>query len=288
MLSYRHAFHAGNFADVLKHVVLIALVDALGRKPSPWCCLDTHAGAGRYDLNGTMALRNREYDAGLQRLWWRDDLPAPVARWRELVTAANVDLDEDAPPRWYPGSPLLLASLLRETDRLQLCELHPSELSALRRLFAHRRHVGVHARDGYEALVALLPPVERRSLVLIDPSYETGDEIARMTSALGRALHRSPGSVYAIWYPLLARKSMQPLLDWASGIGRRVLNLELRLRAELPPMGMHACGMLVINTPWRLDEELAPTLSYLAEVLGEDAGARGVIDWMVPDAGQVG
>lgn len=285
MLSYRHGFHAGNFADVLKHVVLVAILDALGRKPAPWCCLDTHAGAGRYDLRGVMASRNREHEHGLLRVWSRDDLPPPVARWRELVRASDMELGPEAPPRWYPGSPMLAAALQREADRLLLCELHPAELAGLRRLFAHRRGVGVHGRDGYEALTALLPPAERRGLVLINPSYETGDEVRRMIAALERAQHHWPGGVYAIWYPLLARKSLHTLFEWAQQAGPRVLRLELRLRAELPAVGMHGCGMLVLNAPWRLDEALAGTPGWLATVLAEDAGAGGTLDWLVPDHG---
>lgn len=285
MLSYRHAFHAGNFADVLKHVVLVALVDALARKPAPLCVLDTHAGAGRYDLRADEALRNREYEQGVLRTWWRDDLPPPVARWLALVRGADSGPGVDSPPRWYPGSPMLVASMLREHDRLLLCELHPAEQAALRTLFARRRRVSLHARDGYEALAALLPPSERRGLVLIDPSYETADETRRMTGALDVALQRWPGGVYAIWYPLLARKPMRPLMDWARGAGRSVLRMELQLRADLPALGMHGCGMLVLNTPWRLDEQMAATLPWLANVLGEDDGASARMDWLVADAG---
>ena len=286
MLSYRHGFHAGNFADVFKHVVLLALVAALQRKSKPFCFLDTHAGAGRYDLRDARALLNREYEHGIHRLWWRDDLPAPVARWREAVRDSDPALAEGAPPRLYPGSPLLVAGQLRGGDRLVLCELHPAEQQALSRLFADEPRAGVHARDGYEALVALLPPAERRGLVLVDPSYETTDEVRRIRSAVTGALKRFETGVYAIWYPLLARKSTHGLLEWARTAGaRRVLRLELQVRAAETRLGMNGCGMLILNTPWKLDAELASTLPWLASAFGEGNAGHGTMEWLRPDVG---
>lgn len=284
MFSYRHGFHAGNFADVLKHVVLVALLDALARKSTPFAVLDTHAGAGLYDLRDDMALKRREYEHGLHRLWWRDDLPAPVARWRDRVRAADPTLAPGAPPRCYPGSPVLVRGLLREADRLLLSELHPAEQRELRQRFRGDAQAQVHARDGYEAMTALLPPAERRGLVLVDPSYETADEIANITGALQRALQRWPGGIYAVWYPLLARKSVRRLLEWPRKAGaRRVLQVELRVRPDGSPAGMHGCGMLVLNAPWQLDRMLADTPAWLARALAEGEAASGSVRWLVPD-----
>src|SRR5262245_468868 len=183
MLSYRHAFHAGNFADVVKHVVLIAVLEAIGRKPAPYCCVDTHAGAGLYNLRAPPATARREFEGGIARLWREDGddhgRPPAVARYLELVRAANPrEVLADPAPAMYPGSPALVRACLREHDRLVCCELHPADFAALGASVGDDARIELRHVDGYAALAAVLPPRERRGLVLIDPAYERADEVA--------------------------------------------------------------------------------------------------------------
>lgn len=281
MLSYRHAFHAGNFADVFKHVLLVALLQALTRKDKPLSYLETHAGAGRYDLAGREAARTAEHRDGVWRVAQAASPPAVVARYLALLRVLDPSLPDGGTPRWYPGSPLIASSMLRQHDRLTLCELHPADADALESNFAGDRRVGVHRRDGYEALHALLPPTPRRGLVLVDPSYEVADEIALLQGALMRAFARWPVGVVAIWYPLLARKPMTRLhesLRCAPIPG--VLAAEMLLRPADAPLGMNGCGMLIANPPWRLENEIGPVLQWLARVLAGDTRPATRLWWL--------
>ncbi|OGT06154.1 MAG: 23S rRNA (adenine(2030)-N(6))-methyltransferase RlmJ, partial [Gallionellales bacterium RBG_16_57_15] len=202
MLSYRHAFHAGNHADVLKHFVEVQLLRYLAQKDKPFWYIDTHAGAGCYALDSGYATQNAEYESGIARLWQRDDLPAPLAEYVELVKRLN----PDGQLRLYPGSPLVALELLREQDRLRLFELHPSDSEILRENFAgHGAQVLIQAADGFGALKALLPPPPRRALVLIDPPYEDKQDYRRVTAALCEGLQRFANGIYAVWYPQLQR-----------------------------------------------------------------------------------
>lgn len=262
-MNYRHAFHAGNFADVLKHTVLLALIDALCRKSAPFCFIDTHAGAGRYDLTADEAQKTRESIDGIARLNQAGPLPPLLQRY--------VDAVKVQPSGFYPGSPLLAATLMRAGDSAHLCEIQPDEVARLRRLFDGDPRVHVHARDGYEALKALLPPRERRGLVLIDPPYETqDDEFRTIQSALETALQRWPTGIYAIWYPIKLRRTIAPFHRWLTGCGsRRVLAAELLLHPDDSPLRLNGAGMAVINAPWQFDRLLADTLPDMARHLGE-------------------
>ncbi|MBI5041637.1 MAG: 23S rRNA (adenine(2030)-N(6))-methyltransferase RlmJ, partial [Gammaproteobacteria bacterium] len=225
MLSYRHIYHAGNFADVFKHVVLVQLLRALARKDAPFCVLDTHAGIGRYDLGADEAQKNREFTNGVSRLLGCADMPEAVNDYLALVRAENADADTLT---YYPGSPCLIRALLRPQDRLVLSELHKADHAQLKQLFAGDTQVAVHLQDAYQGLKAFLPPKEKRGLVLIDPPYERKDEYERVVVGLQMAHARWPTGVYAIWYPIMSRSLAQRFhtLVEATGI-RKILRAEL-------------------------------------------------------------
>lgn len=285
-MNYRHAFHAGNHADVLKHVVLLALLDALLRKDSPFFVLDTHAGRGRYLLQGEAAGRTGESRGGILSLPAPRDTPPAIARYLRAVAASN---PVDALLA-YPGSPLLAAQAMRGQDRLAACELQPEEASALKALFAGDGRVGVHARDGYDAIRALLPPRvdgvrHARGLVLIDPPYEAQEaEYPRVLTAVREALERWPQAGIAIWYPIKQRRSLQPFFrKLASGPARSVLLAELLVRPDDSPLRLNGSGMAVLNPPWKLEEGIAPALAFLQRHLG-DPVASTRLEWIKREA----
>lgn len=280
MLSYRHGFHVGNFADVFKHIILSLLVRAQLRKDKPFFYLDTHAGAGRYDLGSAMAQKNREFATGISRLWAMDDAPEAVRRYLDAVRALNAT----AELRFYPGSPRIVRHFFRPADRMALCELHSKELENLKEEFARDRQAVVHGLDGYQALKALLPPAERRGVVLVDPAFELKDERGRLLEGLAAAYKRFPTGSYAIWYPIQDRQT----LEWfrrqlvRSGI-RNVLAAELRIFDEELPLRMNGTGMVLINPPWRLDEELQTLGPWLWKTLSTEGQGGFRLDWLVPE-----
>jgi len=277
MLSYRHAFHAGNHADVLKHLLLVQLVRYLTQKDKPFWVIDTHAGAGVYALDTGYATKLAEFETGIGRLWSRKDLPAPLADYVALVRQLN----PDGILRLYPGSPWLALHAMREQDRLRLFELHSSDSALLQENFREAaRRVAVSATDGFAGLKAVLPPPPRRGLILIDPSYELRDDYRHVVQALKDGLTRFATGVYAIWYPQLARPESQQLLErLKSAAGRNWLHVALSVRASAADgIGMHGSGMFVINPPWTLHEMLKKVMPYLVTTLGQDAGARFVLE----------
>jgi 23S rRNA (adenine2030-N6)-methyltransferase len=277
MLSYRHAFHAGNHADVLKHFVLIQLSRHLGQKDKPFWIIDTHAGAGLYELDTGYATKLKEYEGGIGRLWTRQDLPAALADYVDLVRACNPNSTHASSTlRFYPGSPWLALQTLRPQDRLRLFELHSSDSKILQDNFADQgRRVSVTTANGFDALKALLPPPPRRALVLIDPPYETRDDYTHVISALKEGLSRFATGTYAIWYPQLARQEAQQLPDKLKRLPiRNWLHVTLSVHAPSSDgFGMHGSGMFIINPPWTLHQTLEAIMPYLVEVLGQDAGA---------------
>ncbi|OZB59634.1 MAG: 23S rRNA (adenine(2030)-N(6))-methyltransferase RlmJ [Lysobacterales bacterium 14-68-21] len=291
-MNYRHAYHAGNFADVLKHVVLLALVEALEAKDTPFAYIDTHAGSGCYALEGREAGKTGEYRDGIRRLLFPDlgadngqsaTLPPLLRRWLDGILA--LPGNEDG-LKLYPGSPLQAARAMREGDSAHLCELHPEEAARLRELFARDGRVHVHHRDGYEALKALVPPQEKRGLVLIDPPYEAQDaEYRVIDQALKAALARWPTGVYAVWYPIKLRSQVQPFLRGLQhGMARRVLRAELLVHPDDSPLRLNGSGMVVLNAPWNLDEVLREPLRAMARLLGQGEPARWQLDWLVNDS----
>lgn len=279
MLSYRHAFHAGNFADVFKHVLLIQLIYALQRKDKPFRVFDTHAGAGRYDLHSAPACKNQEYQEGIGRLWRQPALAPGLREYREQVRTLN----PDGALRWYPGSPRLVRNLLRPEDRLTLTELHPGDFPALKAEFVGDRQVAVHHADGYASLKAFLPPPERRGLVFIDPAFELRDEFDRLIEAVQTLHRRWTGGIVAIWYPILdrapSRRFQRRLQESAIPA---ILCAELGLYPYDQSVGLHGCGMIVINPPWRLDETLNRLLPELLTVLQIREPGQTRLEWLAP------
>ena len=277
-MNYRHAFHAGNFADVFKHAILLALLDALIAKDKPLCYFDTHAGRGRYALDDEEAGKTGEWREGIRRLFDSPDLSAPLQRYVEAIGAFN----PDGALRNYPGSPLLAARALRPDDRLVLCDTQQDEAAALRTLFRDDRRVHVHQRDGYAALNALLPPSEKRGLVLIDPPFEAREgEFATIEAALGSAHARWPNGVYAVWYPIKTHHTIVPFhRHMADGPFDEVLVAELLVHPDDSPLRLNGCGMLIVNPPWKLDATLAALLRALRGVLAQAAGASESVRWL--------
>ncbi|MCR5085295.1 MAG: 23S rRNA (adenine(2030)-N(6))-methyltransferase RlmJ [Succinivibrionaceae bacterium] len=275
MLSYRHAFHSGNHADCLKHLTLCLLLGMLTQKDKPLSYLDTHAGAGAYDLRGEFASRNREYQGGVAKIMGNARLRELVPGYYAALAALNPDLPEGAAPRAYPGSPTLAAALCRECDRLLLNELHPADHKALEQRFRHDPRVAVHRRDAYEALGALLPPTPRRGLCLIDPSYEVQGEIHSLLKALKGALAKWQVGIFAIWYPVLARELdySKNLTHAISRLGPELLQVEMRVGPQPEGHGMCGSGMLILNPPYQLKERLGEMMDALYPALASEGGA---------------
>lgn len=281
-MNYRHAFHAGNHADVLKHVAVLALIDALARKDTPFFVLDTHAGRGRYLLAGEEGRRTAEAEGGVLRLMGQAGLPPVIERYLHAVQADN----PVGSLITYPGSPLLVAQAMRAQDRLAACELQPEEAAALKGLFAHDRRVQVQTGDGYAAIRALLPPKPGgskigRGIVLIDPPYEAQEaEYPHIVEALREALQRWPQAICAVWYPVKQRRTLLPFFRKAAALpARSALVAELLVRPDDSPLRLNGSGMLILNPPWQFDQTLAPALPVLQKALGE-AGASTRLEWL--------
>lgn len=267
MLSYRHAYHAGNHADVLKHLVLIALFEKLLAKDKPFTYIDTHSGAGLYDLHGEFAAVNSEYSSGVGILSQQDITDPLLQRYLNQIELCN----PLGGTQFYPGSPAIAQSLLRSTDKLQLIELHSTEIDVLKANMGRDSRVSIHNRDAFEGLLALSPPEPRRGLALIDPSYEDKQDYRRVVSALKKAHRRWPVGIFAIWYPLLAkqRDQSEALIAAIAKEGfPEVLDLQLSVGEQQEEFGMHGSGMVVINAPWCLDEVLKSSLGELVSVMG--------------------
>jgi 23S rRNA (adenine2030-N6)-methyltransferase len=284
-VNYRHSYHAGNFADVLKHALLVRLVRALQRKERGFVFVDTHAGRGRYDLSlaseGDTRARSPEWPDGIGRLWGRSDAPPAVAEYLELVRAydrAEGNLSEG--PRFYPGSPRIVRLCARPQDRLDLWEKHPAECDALRSQFEGERRVSVHEADGYGATRACLPPPERRALVLVDPPFEDKGEWSGITAAVEDGLGRMPSATFAVWYPLTGRAREDGFTAMLEAGRVPSLSVEMTMDPEAPRM--KGCGVVVVNPPWRFDEEASLVITYLGGVLYRCSGAQGSVRWIVP------
>lgn len=280
-MNYRHAFHAGNFADVFKHAILLALLDALTAKDKPLCCFDTHAGRGRYALDEVEAGKTGEWRDGIGRLFDDPEPPPPLLRYLDAIRACN----PDGMLRTYPGSPLLAAHALRANDRLVLCETQDDEAAALRALFRRDARAHVHGRDGYAALRALSPPVERRGLVLIDPPFEAQEgEFTAIENALTQAHTRWPNGVYAVWYPIKSHRAIAPFhRHLAAGPFEKVLVAELLVQPDDSPLRLNGCGMLLANPPWKIDTVLAAMLPALRSKLTQSPAASQRLHWLRDD-----
>jgi 23S rRNA (adenine2030-N6)-methyltransferase len=272
MLSYRHAFHAGNHADVLKHVVLVHLLHYLTQKDKPLWFVDTHAGAAVHALDEGYATKNAEYESGIVRLWPRDDLPQAVADYVAQVRMLN----SDGALRRYPGSPQFALQLLRPQDRLRMFELHSTESQLLQQYFRDDSpRAIVQAGDGFAGLQSVLPPPSRRALVLIDPSYEDKGDYRQVPAALRDAQKRFRAGVYAIWYPQVQRRESRQLPDLLKQLQHKDwLHATLTVKKpEASGFGLHGSGMFILNPPWLLPKALDLVMPYLAKVLAQDAAA---------------
>lgn len=275
MLSYRHAFHAGNHADVLKHVVLVQVLEYMQHKDKPFLYVDTHAGAGLYDLTGEWANKTREYNAGIGRIWQNRSAPQALNTYLEFIRALN----SDGVLQCYPGSPWLAQGLLRAQDRARLFELHSNEYQLLKENFAGKKNVKPEQVDGFKALAAVLPPESRRGVILIDPPYEVKQDYTTALQALLEAHKKFAGGVYLLWYPVVerARVSRMEQTLVTSGI-RNVLQIELCVRSDNEP-GMTGSGMLVVNPPWMLRETMQALLPWLdAQLALNDTSQYRLVD----------
>jgi 23S rRNA (adenine2030-N6)-methyltransferase len=280
-LNYRHIFHAGNFADVFKHALLVPLVRAMQLKEKGLLFLDTHAGVGAYDLASAPAGRTLEFDTGIGRLW-KDAAPPPAfAEYLEFVRRFNASRGASGGElRYYPGSPRLVAGLLRPQDRLALTELHPEDCTTLRAEFAGDRGISIQCIDAYSALRAYLPPPERRALVLIDPPYEDHNEAVRIHAGLDAALQRFPDGVFVLWYPIKDRSGaamLQTLLLTLPEVP--ILAAELMIRPDASVERLNGCGLAILNPPWQVDTILAPLVQALGDALATGPGAGATLAW---------
>jgi len=280
MLSYRHSFHAGNHADVLKHTVQSLIVESLKEKEKPFLYLDTHAGAGRYKLSGEHAERTGEYLEGIARIWQQDDMPEELEPYIRAVKAYN----QSGQLRYYPGSPLIARHLLREQDSLQLTELHPSDFPLLRSEFQKDNRARVERADGYVQLKSKLPPVSRRGLILIDPPYEIKTDYQDVVKGINEGYKRFATGTYALWYPVVMRQQIKRMIRDLEETGiRRILQIELAVRPDSDQRGMTASGMIVINPPWKLEQQMANVLPWLHKTLVPAGTGSTTLSWIVPE-----
>lgn len=288
-MNYRHHYHAGNYADVFKHVLLLQLLRAMQRKEKGFLYLDTHAGRGSYDLSVPSVLpdgreRAAEHPEGIGRLWQSVGLPGPIDDYLKIVRAFNARRAGDpAELRYYPGSPWIAHAVLRAQDRMALCELRPDDAEALAIEFAREPRVTVLPMDGYTGLKAQLPPPEKRALVLIDPPFEDQGEFDEIERGVVEIHKRLAGAVCAIWYPLTERATGTGARDRFTALGLPALFAELHLADDGSQLRMKGCGMLLLNPPWKIDEEIRGVLPALVEKLRVDDRARAEVGWLVPD-----
>lgn len=287
-MNYRHAYHAGNFADVVKHTLLLQVLDHLRAKPAPFAALDTHAGAGLYDLEAAQPQRTGEFRTGIgQLLHDAATAPPPHPALTMYCTAVQACNAPEAPLRFYPGSPCLIQARLRPDDRLTLVEKHPEAAQALRQRFREDRRIAVHADDGYLALKRLLPPRERRGLVLIDPPFEDPMEWTRLVEGLVQAYRRWSTGHYLLWYPIKERAAVWRFHAALEQTGiPRMLAAEVLVHPEDDPFRLNGCGLLLVNPPWPLTQALPALLTDMAQRLSPCGHGR--LDWIRDETGATG
>lgn len=274
-MNYRHLYHAGNFADVLKHSILCAVLLHLRRKETPFAVLDTHAGIGQYDLSSEQAQKTGEYQDGIARLLGKET-PEFFHPLLEMIASLNPE-----GLRLYPGSPVIARHFLRPQDRLLLAELHPEDAAALKRRFQGDAQTAVHHRDGYEAMKALLPFPEKRGLALIDPPYESPQEYDTILTALRGAYERFRQGIFAIWYPVKQTREHERFHRALEGeMIPKILAVEMTLGAPSPGK-LAGTGMILINPPWGLEEQLRGALPALPKLLGKESGNLS-LRWLSP------
>jgi 23S rRNA (adenine2030-N6)-methyltransferase len=279
-LNYRHAFHAGGFADVVKHLIIARIIEYLKLKDGAFRVIDTHAGIGRYDLTSDAAQRSPEWREGIARLLQRT-LPIAAAELAAPYLDTVRDMNAVGELTTYPGSPLLVRKLLRPQDRLSAIELHPEDAAILGTLFAGDIQVRVIELDGWLALGAHVPPKEHRGLVLVDPPFEQDGEFERLVDGLAKAHKRWPGGTYALWYPLKDPREVESFARALKATGiPKILRAELTLRQPSTPPRLFGTGMMIVNPPYVLESELRALLPALAKVLADDNRGRHRLDWL--------
>jgi 23S rRNA (adenine2030-N6)-methyltransferase len=279
-MNYRHIYHAGNFADVLKHAILVRIVEYLKKKEKAFRIIDTHAGAGRYDLSSPEAQKTGEWQGGIGKLL-NAPLPASAATLLGDYLALIREMNPNGVLDVYPGSPLIARKLLRRQDRLSVIEKHPRDVERLRELFSGDHQVKVMELDGWLALGAHVPPKEKRGLVLVDPPFEENGEFQRLTTYLAKGHRRWPGGVYALWYPVKDRAGVENFRDAMkqSGIAR-ILDIALMVRRAAPEERLDGSGMIIVNPPYALEAELGAILPSLADILGEGKEGSWSLEWL--------
>jgi 23S rRNA (adenine2030-N6)-methyltransferase len=295
-MNYRHAYHAGNFADVFKHALLVCLIEALKHKQTPFCYLDTHAGIGRYDLRSDAARKTGEADSGILRVLSphahdgetvpesgrEQRMPALLHVYLNLVRSQPGNPATGGELVTYPGSPCIALDLMRDQDRAVLCELHPEDAAELRRVLRDDPRAAVHERDGYAALKALLPPKEKRGLVLIDPPFEAqAREFGIISNALADGLRKWPNGVYAVWYPIKLREDIQGFHRWLRECSaQKVLVAELLMHPDNSSLRLNGCGLAILNPPWRIEQAMGEVLGALKQRLSPGRYARWELTWL--------
>lgn len=269
-MNYRHAYHVGNFADVLKHIILLNLIQSMQRKDTGFCYLETHAGAGLYDLLSAETQKCKEFVEGAAKIFAANNPPSCIESYLTCLKKLN----PQGELRHYPGSPYLAKQLLRPQDRAIVAELNEDVMQTLKKVFLHDKQVAVHHIDGYQSLKAFLPPKERRGLILIDPPYEQADELKNLPAVLAQALKRFETGVFAVWYPIKKRLHLDPFYrDLKNKIQQPMLAAELCIYADDIATQLNGCGMLIINPPWQFDDMLQNLLPWLLNQLRfEDQG----------------
>jgi 23S rRNA (adenine2030-N6)-methyltransferase len=283
-MNYRHIYHAGNFADVFKHVLLVALVESLLQKEKPFCYIDTHAGIGNYDLQQEQAQKTQESSGGIFKLLSLEaaSVIGPIDHYLQIVKAWNREKNA-ADFRYYPGSPLLIRKLLRAQDQMVLTELHSEDVALLKQTFWHDPQVQIHHLDAYQALKAFLPPKLSRGLVLIDPPFEKSDEFTQIIQHVQLATRRWSSGIYAIWYPIKNIAEVNAFYQALIQTGiRKILCCEMHL-PYFASSGLNACGMIVIQPPWQWKEKITPILPMLSDVLSQPLAANWRVEWLVPE-----
>lgn len=284
-MNYRHAYHAGNFADVVKHVVLARLVEYLKRKDKAFRVIDTHAGIGVYDLSSQEAQKTGEWQDGIGRMLTASIAPEAsrlMAPYLDAVRSVNPDGGLSA----YPGSPLITRLLLRKQDRLAAIELHPEDAIRLKALFADDFQVRVTELDGWLALGAHLPPKEKRGLVLVDPPFEQAGEFDRLVERLSTAWRRWPGGIYALWYPIKDRAAVAAFHKALALAGiPKILNIRFEIRRASSEPRLDGSGMIVVNPPFTLEAELRTVFPHLHALLAEEKAAPWSLDWLAGEDG---
>ena len=280
-MNYRHAYHAGNHADVLKHAVLARVMEHMKKKAKPFRVIDAHAGVGLYDLSGIEAGKTGEWQGGIGKLAepFAPEVEALLQPYRAVIAALN----PGGGVTLYPGSPELALRLMRENDRMIANELHPQDAIALERQYIHDQRVDVSSMDAETCLKAKLPPPERRGVILIDPPYEVKNEPEKAVRMLAHGLRRFAQGVYLLWYPLKADQTAETILAQVTALGvPSTLRVELRVREAFTAGGLAGSGIIIMNTPWKLDQDLKRLVPALAQRLGLGNWGQGIVEWLVP------